>query len=259
MPRVRRALSSTGIYHIIVRGINKQNIFVENGDNERFIDTLAGYQKEIEYEIYAYCLMGNHVHLLMKEGNEEIGNTMRRIGISYAYWYNWQYNRIGHLFQDRFKSEPVEDDAYFLTVLRYIHQNPVKAGLSSDIETYKWSSYKEYIKQAKIVNSNFVLAMFATERDKALARFRSFHLEANDDQCLDIATKRKTISDNEVRQLVLDKYNIELAKLHSLESGIQTEVLRYLKEKEGVSLRQLSRMTGFTVHRIFKVGQVPGT
>lgn len=92
MPRVRRALSSTGIYHIIVRGINKQNIFVENGDNERFIDTLAGYQNEIEYEIeyeiYAYCLMGNHVHLLMKEGNEEIGNTMRRIGISYAYWYN---------------------------------------------------------------------------------------------------------------------------------------------------------------------------
>lgn len=156
MPRVRRALSSTGIYHIIVRGINKQNIFVENGDNERFIDTLAGYQKEIEYEIYAYCLMGNHVHLLMKEGNEEIGNTMRRIGISYAYWYNWQYNRIGHLFQDRFKSEPVE-------------------------ETYKWSSYKEYIKQAKIVKSNFVLAMFATERDKARARFRSFHLEANDD------------------------------------------------------------------------------
>lgn len=88
MPRVMRWRSSTGIYHIMIRGINQQNIFVEDEDNERFIDTLAGYQKEIEYEIYAYCLMGNHVHLLMKEGNEEIGNTMRRIGVSYAYWYN---------------------------------------------------------------------------------------------------------------------------------------------------------------------------
>lgn len=73
MPRVMRKRSSTGIYHIMLRGINQQNIFVEDEDNERFIDTLAGYQNEIEYQIYAYCLMGNHVHLLMKEGNEEIG------------------------------------------------------------------------------------------------------------------------------------------------------------------------------------------
>jgi len=252
VPRVMRRRSSTGIYHIMIRGINQQNIFVEDEDNERFIDTLAGYQKEIEYEIYAYCLMGNHVHLLMKEGNEEIGNTMRRIGVSYAYWYNWQYNRKGHLFQDRFRSEVVEDDAYFLTVLRYIHLNPVKAGLISDIETYKWGSFKEYIERSRIVNTNLVLAMFSTERDKALARFRIFHLEANEDQCLDIDPKRKTFSDNEIRQLVLDKYNVELAKLHSMEPGTQTEILKYLKGQGGASLRQLSRMTGFTVHRIFK-------
>ena len=67
--------------------------------------------------------MGNHLHLLIKEGNEKIGNTMRRIGVSYAYWYNRQYDRSGHLFQGRFKSEPIEDDTYFLTVLRYIYQN----------------------------------------------------------------------------------------------------------------------------------------
>jgi len=73
--------------------------------------------------------MGNHVHLLIKEGKEVLSNTMKRIGASYVHWYNWQYNRKGHLFQDRYKSEAVEDDAYFLTVLRYIHQNPLKAGL----------------------------------------------------------------------------------------------------------------------------------
>jgi putative transposase len=252
MPRVMRKRSSTGIYHIMIRGINQQNIFVEDEDNERFIDTLVTYQKEIEYEIYAYCLMGNHVHLLMKEGNEEIGNTMRRICVSYAYWYNWQYNRTGHLFQDRFRSEVVEDDAYFLTVLRYIHRNPLKAGLISDIGNYKWSSFKEYLERSKIVNPHFALAMLSTERDKALARFHSFHMEANDDQCLDIDPVRKTFSDNEIRQLVLDKYNIELAKLHSMEPETQAEILKYLKEQQGASLRQLSRMTGFTVHKILK-------
>ncbi len=102
----------------MVRGINQQNIFVEDNDYLKYIDTLREYKKEITFELYAYCLMGNHLHLLIKEGNEEIGNTMRRIGVSYAYWYNRQYDRSGHLFQGRFKSEPVEDDTYFLTVLR---------------------------------------------------------------------------------------------------------------------------------------------
>ena len=124
----------------MVRGINQQNIFVEDNDYLKYIDTLREYKKEIAFELYAYCLMGNHLHLLIKEGNEEIGNTMRRIGVSYAYWYNRQYDRSGHLFQGRFKSEPVEDDTYFLTVLRYIHQNPVKAGLVNNTEDYKWSS-----------------------------------------------------------------------------------------------------------------------
>ena len=115
--------------------------------------------------------MGNHVHLLIKEGKETLSNTMKRIGASYVYWYNWQYNRKGHLFQDRFKSEAVEDDAYFLMVLRYIHQNPLKAGLTNDIASYKWSSYKEYMTETKIVNVDFVLSLFDKEKDKAIEKF----------------------------------------------------------------------------------------
>jgi len=91
---------------------------------------LYTYRKKIGYDLYAYFLMGNHVHLLLKEGKEILANTMKQIGASYVYWYNWQYNRKGHLFQDRYKNEAVLDDAYFLTVLRCIHQNPLKAGLT---------------------------------------------------------------------------------------------------------------------------------
>ncbi|MEG6615169.1 transposase [Peptococcaceae bacterium 1198_IL3148] len=251
MPRVARKKSKTNIYHVMIRGINQQNIFVDDEDNEKFIDTLARYQKEINYEIYAYCLMGNHIHLLIKEGNEALSNTMRRIGASYVYWYNWQYNRKGHLFQDRYKSEPVEDDSYFLTVLRYIHQNPLKAGLVNNIEAYKWSSYKEYIIKAEIVNVDFTLAMFAEDRETA-KRFKEFNMAANDDKCLEITPVRKTISDKEIRQLVLNKYNIELASLQNEDSRTQIEVLKYIKELEGSSLRQLSRLTGFTVNRIYR-------
>ena len=158
----------------MIRGVNQQNIFSDDEDYEKFLDILATYRKKIGYDLYAYCFMGNHVHLLIKEGEEVLSNTMKRIGASYVYWYNWQYNRKGHLFQDRFKSEAVEDDAYFLTVLRYIHQNPQKAGLTDDIASYKWSSYKEYTSKKTIVNIDFVLSLFDKEIDKAIEGFKRF-------------------------------------------------------------------------------------
>lgn len=236
----------------MIRGINQQNIFADDEDHEKFMAILATYRKKIGYEIYAYCLMGNHVHLLIKEGKEILSNTMKRIGASYVHWYNWQYNRKGHLFQDRYKSEAVEDDAYFLTVLRYIHQNPLKAGLVDDIASYKWSSYKEYTSKKKIVNIDFVLSLFDKEKDKAIEKFKSFNDEPNNDQCLDLPEKRKTLSDKEIRNLVLKKYHLDLALFHNTPSQMQAEVLKYLKELDGSSLRQLSRLTGFTVNKIFR-------
>jgi len=253
MPRVARIKSKSKIYHIMIRGINQQNIFSVDEDDEKFIAILFKYHKKSEYEIYAYCLMGNHVHLLIKEGREALPHAMKRIGTSYASWYNWQYNRKGHLFQDRYKSEPVEDDVYFLTVLRYIHQNPLKAGLTDDIASYQWSSYTEYINQPKIVNIEFALKMFHQERDKAIERFKQFSQEPNNDQCLEVTAKRETLSDKEIRNLVLSKYHIELTTLQNAPSIIQDKILKYLKELDGCSLRQVSRLTGFTVNKIFKV------
>jgi len=104
--------------------------------------------------------MSNHIHLVLKEGEEDLGTVFKRIGASYVYWYNWKYNRSGHLFQDRFKSEPVEDDTYFLTVLRYIHQNPIKAGITGNISNYPWSSYAEYIGRQNLCNARFCFERF---------------------------------------------------------------------------------------------------
>ena len=178
---------------------------------------------------------------------------MKRIGASYVHWYNWQYNRKGHLFQDRYKSEAVEDDKYLLTVLRYIHQNPIKAGLADGIDTYKWSSYREYTEKVRMVNISFVLDMFDKENDKAKQGFIKFNKEANNSECLEEKERKKTTSDKEIIQAVQKKYNIELSTLQNQSQQIQKEVLKFMKEYEGSSLRQISRLTGFTINKIFKI------
>ena len=123
----------------------KKNIFNRVINYRHFVKCGRKWVKQCkekyDFDIYAYCLMSNHIHLLIKEEKEPIEQIMKRIATRFVYWYNVKYQRVGHLFQDRFKSEPVENDAYFMTVIRYIHQNPLKAGLCKDISAYKYSSY----------------------------------------------------------------------------------------------------------------------
>ena len=126
MARSKRMLSETGIYHIMFRGANKQEIFSNQKDYEKLKEIISSVKKDLDMQIYAYCLMPNHVHLFVREAEQgDISPFMKRILSHYAGWYNFKYERIGHLFAGRYKSIPVEDDGYFLTLSRYIHQNPV--------------------------------------------------------------------------------------------------------------------------------------
>ena len=130
------------------------NIFEEQEDYCQFLNTLDLMAQSYEsdgtpagrnYILYAYCLMSNHIHLLIREREDTIGMAIKRIASSYVYYYNHKYSRDGHLFRERFKSEPVNDMAYFVTLLRYIHQNPVKAGMVSEVKDYEFSSWGEYM------------------------------------------------------------------------------------------------------------------
>ena len=141
MPRGARKTSSTDIYHVMLRGINRQDIFEEDEDKKIFLWIIRECIKVSGCDIYAYCLMSNHVHILIRTKTESIGVIMKRIGTRYVLYFNEKYGRVGHLFQDRFKSEPIETDEYFLTVLRYIHQNPLKANMCKKLEDYAYSSY----------------------------------------------------------------------------------------------------------------------
>ncbi|WP_366923915.1 transposase [Metallumcola ferriviriculae] len=183
MGREARKRSSTGIYHIMLRGIDKRDIFLDDEDKIRFMEKLMKAKETGKFELYGYCLMDNHVHLLIKE-NEDIGASIKRITVGYVWWHNNKYGRTGHLFQNRYKSEPVETESYLLTVLRYIHQNPVKAKIVLQAKDYSWSSYKQYLlsyqQQNGCIDDHLIKAYF-----KTIADFCQYMNDQNNDECLD--------------------------------------------------------------------------
>lgn len=252
MPRTAREKSGTKIYHMILRGINKQVIFEEEEDYFIFLEILKYYKEISGYSIYGYCLMGNHIHILIKEGEETLGVTMRRIGVSFVQWYNFKYERSGHLFQDRFKSEVVEDVNYLLNVLRYIHQNPVKAGMVRDVSGYKWSSFREYSGKCRLIDRDYILGIFSKDREKALLLFKEFHLGIGDDDFLDLIEDKK-IADSKaieiIKRVCRVNHCIDIQKIQ--ERDVRNYYLRALKQ-QGLSSRQIARLTGISRGVIIK-------
>lgn len=251
LARVARKKSDTGIYHIIMRGINKQNIFEDEEDRYRFIETLKLYKDISKFKLYAYCLMTNHIHLLIKEEKESISQTIKRISSSYVKWYNGKYERCGHLFQDRFKSEIVENEIYLLTVIRYIHQNPVKAYLVNNVEEYPWSSYQEYLYQSLIVDKDIVLGFISENNDKSIEKFVAFNNTSNDDECMDIEDKQK-LSDKSVVEYIHGYGINNIYELNKLEIEKRNTIIAKIL-KRGASMNQLSRITGISKSTISRI------
>lgn len=230
----------------MLRGINGQVIFEDEQDKEKFLECLNHYKAISEYKLFAYCLMSNHIHLLLKVEKEDLDLIVKRIGSSYVYWYNWKYKRRGHLFQDRFKSEPVEDDSYFLTVIRYIHQNPIKGGICKNLDGYKYSSYNEYVRESKIVDTEFCLGIVSKEQ------FVEFNNQNNNDKCLDIEEIDFRLTDEEARVIIQKVSKCKnSSEFQNLSLDKRNKYLKVLREK-GLSIRQISRLTGVSFNIVRK-------
>ena len=136
------------IYHIINRGNDRQVIFVEADDYRHYLNTIQRYKKKYRFELFAYCLMTNHVHLLIKTTEHgSVSKIMQSITVAHTRWYNYKYQRCGHVWQGRFHSPVVSEDDHMLTVMQYIEQNPLRAKMIHRISDYPWSSYKLNIQQ----------------------------------------------------------------------------------------------------------------
>lgn len=253
MPRTARQISKTHIYHVMLRGNEKKNIFLDAEDKNKFIDTIYCMKEDDGFCLYAYCIMNNHVHLVIKEQEVPISRIMKRIGTSYAKYFNKKYNRVGHVFQDRYKSEEIEDDRYLLSVIRYVHNNPVKAGICK-VQEYKWSSYQYYIqgvrKPKTLPEHEEILSYFSENRERARILFKEFSNQEGNEDFLDMEedVSEDLLDEREALQYInnyLVGENIPLELLNQREYKREREILvKELIEKSRLSLRKIAEILG---------------
>jgi REP element-mobilizing transposase RayT len=245
--RQPRRISESGCYHIVFRGVNHCHLFEERSDFEAFLDKLSTLKAEFPFEVYAYCLMSNHVHLLLKENSPgDISSIMRKALTWYAGWFNRKYQRCGALIANRYKSQCIEENSYLLAVVRYIHQNPVVAGASSRIEAYPWSSYGDYIDKPRghpaLTDTRFILAIFsegAKDVDRAFADFNNTVADG-----VFLPTDGIRMTEDEVSRMIAETLeDIPTASVASLPKIERNIALAKLRER-GFSIRQIERATG---------------
>ncbi|WP_425057957.1 hypothetical protein SCACP_36900 [Sporomusa carbonis] len=254
MTRKRREKSNSGYYHIMIRGNERKSIFFEDEDRLRFIDILYEKKQGNKFFLHAFCLMDNHVHLMLQEGTEGIANVMKKINISYVYYFNKKYKRVGHLFQDRFKSEVVEDDQYILALIRYIHQNPVKAGIVKSAGEYKWSSYNGYLLENhyfnKVLDTGVILGIFSEDLNSAKKQFKEYVNQDAVETFIDMNEETVEMDEESAKEL----WN---TMLNSANCDSRVEIARCMikefKEKTNLSIRKIAAITHINKDRINKI------
>ena len=245
MPRHARELSKTGVYHVMLRGVNRQQVFFDEEDHMVFLEKLKKQKEKLGFKLFAYCLMPNHIHLLIMIDDEKLKTLFRAFGASYVLWYNKKYDRVGHLFQDRFKSETVQDEKYFMTVLRYILRNPIKANLCSKANDYKYSSMSEYTGVISgITDVDFVLEMVGRQ---ALIDFIDID---NRDSCMDDDERlfHGRLRDEEALEMIRSEFDTEK---YVKKDARNASVIRLLKK--GISVAQIVKYTGISKGTVRKI------
>ena len=265
MPRYPRQYSKTGIYHIMLRGNERKDIFIDEENKKKFIKIVIQKKADEAFKLYAYCIMDNHLHLVIKEQKEPISRIVKKITTSYAYYFNNKYRRVGHLFQDRYKSETIEDEPYLLSVIRYIHNNPEKAGISKK-EKYKWSSYSNYIDilnhHREIPEIKEMLEIFSLDTKKALKEFIHYSNKHEEKNFLEMKeTIKSEIDEENVNEYIngyLNSRNLKKEDLKRREHTQQKEdLIRQLTKRSNLSKRKIAVLIGVNRETVRKVSKEP--
>lgn len=267
MPRVARKKSSSGaLYHIIECGNERQDIFREDEDRRRLLTIIKRNQEKYGFTIHAFCLMTNHIHLLISCDGIDISQVMKSINVSYVIYFNRKYERSGHLFQDRFKSEIVDTNEYAMEVTRYIHLNPVRAGMvgCDAIHKYIWSSYQQYLlaecKGQLTVDTSFILGLFSADEVAGRKEYREYVLrDDTTDKVKDMSSGsqyqlNKNVSGNvsvrkpeEVLQTIAADCGFaieEIKKKRSDNVEHRNTIIRALRSQTQLSLKEIGQLIG---------------
>ena len=236
--------SNSKLYHIIIKGIDSQDIFYDDQDRRVFLKKLLLTKEEYDNHICAYCLMDNHIHLVIRIEKEFLSKAMQTLMIKYVRYFNKKYERTGTLVQNRFKSKNIENLDYFFRVCRYVHRNPENAWMAKT-EDYEWSSYQEYLKEGKIVDKEILLHYFNddinefikyTAEDENINETAEFEIlgKLKDDEVLGIIMEKFEFKDvNEVQKFFKNCKKNELEryikKIKKIKGTTKTQVARVLR------------------------------
>jgi putative transposase len=176
MPRKPRIFYPGAVYHVLLRGNAGQDVFFDSKDRRYFYRLLGEGQEKFGHRIHAFCLMPNHIHLALQMAEVPLSRVMQNLSQRYTGWINFRQSRRGHVFQGRYKALLIDADAYLLELVRYIHLNPVRAGITESPENHPWSSHRAYLGQEKLlwVATDWVLAQFSNRRSTARKKYMEF-------------------------------------------------------------------------------------
>jgi REP element-mobilizing transposase RayT len=179
MPRQSRIDAPGALHHIIARGINRKSIFQDDADRDNFLDRLGNILSETQTACFAWALIPNHFHLLLRTGTTTISTVMRRLLTGYAVSFNFRYRRHGHLFQNRYKSILCQEDSYLLELVRYIHLNPLRTGIVKDVRMlnqYRYCGHSCILGKDTHIwqDKDYILKLFASNKSTATRRYREF-------------------------------------------------------------------------------------
>ena len=233
MARIARLCLEASFFHVMVQGINKEYIFEE----KRYICQYLKLIKEKtndNIEIIAFCIMNNHAHLLIKtEKVEELGKYMQRVNSSYAKYYNYmKKERVGYVFRDRYKSEPILDKRQLIQCIKYIHQNPVKAKIVSTASEYPYSSYKTYLNKQQD-------EIFTKDEINLICNNITY-----EEEFLDIDNNIKQNINNSIANFI-QKENVKLFEIFE-KSDILKMLIRYLKTEKKIKYTDMMKTLDIT-------------
>lgn len=246
MARSSRFFSNSKTYHIILKGIDSQTIFYDDQDRKFFLKQVSITKKEFNYIVYAYCLMANHVHLVLKCEDAFLSSSMKSLLVRYVHYFNQKYKRTGPLMQNRFKSKNVENERYFMDVCRYVHRNPENAGIALT-QNYEWSSYKEYVGKEQIINKNILLHYLNND----IKEFIKYTLKTSDIEDLKEYAEYEMIdklTDEQLIQYIMKKFyiknisDIPLFFKSKNKEGLE-KIIKAISNIKGVNITQVARVT----------------
>lgn len=267
MPRQPRVHFPGAIFHVIVRGNNQQPVFLNDDDKFRYLNRIEFYQQKFPFQIFAYVLMSNHAHLIIQVQDHQLAQIMQGIQQSYTHYYNRKYDCSGHVFQQRYKALLCQKDDYLLALIKYIHLNPVRAGITSGPD-YQWSSHSYYIgnKKGKLVNTEFVLNMLGRSDKNGWKAYSEFMKEKISEDMENQLKQQKTNSKEKDLSSIFEELLVKTSENYGIDVQLimqkrtdaytqraKTEVIKSLVLEHNWSQAKVAEFFGINRSSVSKI------